>query len=182
MILTVVTNAPDELRPHETPMVTQNRADELIALLQLQPHPEGGYFREIYRSPSLIQTVDPAETRAALTTIYFLLKQGQFSRLHQVTSDEIWHFYEGDPLELTWGQLDGSLYARRLLGPVDGDQTPTLIVPSHAWQAARTTGAYTLVGCTVAPGFEFRYFRMLADSPTEAAAVLARYPELSGLI
>lgn len=162
--------------------VTHTRADDLIAELQLQPHPEGGYFREIYRSATLIRRDQLSEKRTAVTTIYFLLKQGQFSCLHQVTSDEIWHFYEGDPIELTWGQLDGSPYQRRLLGPVSPDCSPTLVVPAQAWQAARTTGAYTLVGCTVAPGFEFRDFRMLADSPTEAAVIRARYPELQDLV
>lgn len=163
-------------------MTKAARADELIAELQLLPHPEGGFYRETYRSPFAVQSISPQEQRSAVTTIFFLLKQGQFSRLHQVTSDEIWHFYEGDPLELTWGTLDGAPCERRRLGPVAAGQSPVLVVPAHAWQAARSTGAYTLVGCTVAPGFEFRHFRMLADSPEEAAAVKTRYPELVGLI
>lgn len=158
------------------------RADELITQLGLQPHPEGGFFREVYRSSSTVQAFEPAETRSAVTTILFLLKQGQYSRLHQITSDEIWHFYEGDPLELTFGPLDGRGYERRILGPVATNQSPVLIVPAHDWQAARSMGKYTLVGCTVAPGFEFRNFRMLSDSPSEVAIVGTKYPELSGLI
>ncbi len=162
--------------------MTDTRADELIVQLGLQPHPEGGFFREVYRSTSRVHAFDPAEPRSAVTTILFLLKRGQFSRLHQITSDEIWHYYEGDPLELTWGSLDGSGYERRILGPVAVNQSPVLIVPADDWQAARSLGAYTLVGCTVAPGFEFRSFRMLADSPVETDAVRSRYPELGKLI
>jgi len=158
------------------------RADELIAELQLLPHPEGGFYRETYRSPSAVQLLSPPEQRSAVTTIFFLLKQGQYSRLHQVTSDEIWHFYEGAPLELTWGPLDGTPCEQRRLGLVAKGQSPVLVVPAHAWQAASSTGDYTLVGCTVAPGFEFRHFRMLADLPEEAVRVSTAYPELAGLI
>lgn len=162
--------------------MSDKRADELIAQLNLQPHPEGGYFREVYRSASTVQAFQPAETRSAVTTIFFLLKAGQFSRLHQVTSDEIWHYYEGDPLELVWGPLDGTPCERRVLGLVAEEQSPVLSVPANDWQAARTLGDYTLVGCTVAPGFEFHNFRMLRDSAAEAAAVRLRYPELNELI
>ena len=163
-------------------MTVLTRADELILQLQLLPHPEGGYYRETYRSRSAVQLLSPPELRSAVTTIFFLLKRGQFSRFHQVTSDEIWHFYEGDPLELTWGELDGTACEQRRLGPVAADQSPVLVVPAHAWQAARSTGDYTLVGCTVAPGFEFQHFRMLRDLPVEAERVQALYPELAALI
>lgn len=163
-------------------MTVLTRADELILQLQLLPHPEGGYYRETYRSRSAVQLLSPPELRSAVTTIFFLLKRGQFSRLHQVTSDEIWHFYEGAPLELTWGELDGTACEQRRLGPVAADQSPVLVVPAHAWQAARSTGDYTLVGCTVAPGFEFQHFRMLRDLPVEAERVQALYPELAALI
>lgn len=162
--------------------IVTTRADELINQLNLQPHPEGGFFREVYRSASAVQAFEPAETRSAVTTILFLLKQGQYSRLHQITSDEIWHFYEGDPLELVWGTLDGTPYARRLLGPVADQQLPVLIVPANDWQAARTLGEYTLVGCTVAPGFEFRNFRMLRDYVDDAERVRSRYSDLETMI
>lgn len=159
-----------------------SRADELIQLLNLQPHPEGGFYREVYRSESTVQAFDPLETRSAATTIFFLLKAGQYSRLHQITSDEIWHYYEGDPLELTCGPLDDRGYRRHKLGPVSKDQSPVLVVPANDWQAARTLGEYTLVGCTVAPGFEFRNFRMLRDLSDEAAAVRTRFADLNHLI
>lgn len=158
------------------------RADELIVQLGLQPHPEGGFFREVYRSASTVQAFEPVETRSAVTTIFFLLKHGQFSRLHQITSDEIWHYYEGNPLELTFGPLDDGGYQRQILGPVGANQSPVLIVPANDWQAARTMGEYTLVGCTVAPGFEFKYFRMLREYPSDAAMVRSVYPELTSLI
>ena len=155
------------------------RSDELIRALGLQPHPEGGFYAEIYRSTALVVPDDARGARAALTTIYFLLAQGQRSRLHRVTSDEAWHFYEGDPLELTIIDRAFEHTERITLGPVrpveggHGDpplragnppalpERPVHVVPAGMWQAARPLGAYTLVGCTVAPGFEFADFSML---------------------
>jgi predicted cupin superfamily sugar epimerase len=97
-----------------------------------------------------------------MTTIYFLLPRGAHSRWHRVESDEVWHFYEGAPLELLW--IDEGLGTLRIerLGPVDvaGDTRPAFTIPARCWQAARTTGEYTLVGCTVGPGFEFDDFAM----------------------
>ena len=129
-----------------------SEADRLIALLNLQPHPEGGYFRETFRDTS------GADGRAHSTAIYFLLKAGEMSRWHRVDAAEIWHFYRGAPLEL---RIDKQTY---VLGPnIDEAQAPQVIVPAHAWQSARSLGDYTLVGCTVAPGFEFTHFEMAAD-------------------
>ena len=122
-------------------------ADTLIAQLKLQPHPEGGYFRETFR--------DANDGRAHSTAIYFLLKAGQISRWHKVDAAEAWHFYRGAPLELRIGK------SVQILGPeIEKGQAPQLIVPPHQWQAARSLGDYTLVGCTVAPGFEFSKFEM----------------------
>jgi predicted cupin superfamily sugar epimerase len=159
-----------------------SRADELIQQLQLQPHPEGGYYREIHRSEIAVQAYEPSQSRSAVTAIFFLLKRGQFSCLHRVDADEIWHFYEGDPLELTWGSLAGQPYEQHELGPVDRDRLPVQIVPAHAWQAARCLGEFTLVGCTVSPGFEFRHFHMLRDDQQQAGSIRTRYPELAELI
>lgn len=158
------------------------RAAELIQQLGLQPHPEGGFYREIYRSEIGVQAFAPPQSRSAVTSIFFLLLRDQFSRLHQVDADEIWHFYEGDPLELTWGSLDGSPYQRQQLGRVGQHQRPVIVVPGSDWQAARSLGDYTLVGCTVSPGFEFRAFRMLRDDVHQAAAIRTSYPELTHLI
>lgn len=158
------------------------RAAELISLLNLEPHPEGGYFRQVYRSVAQVDPVDERSSRAALTTIYFLLQGGDRSCWHQVTSDEVWHFYEGDSLELFCATEDFSQVERHLLGPVAGESCPVHVIPPHHWQAARSTGAYTLVGCTVGPGFEFSDFRMLNQLPSQAEALRNRRPEWAELI
>lgn len=155
-----------------------NRAAHLISTLDLQPHPEGGHFREVFRSEHPVRPADERGERSALTTIYFLLRSGEHSRLHRVTSDEIWHFYEGDPLELFWLQKEPSRLHRARIGPVGSGTAPVAVVPAGCWQAARSTGEYTLVGCSVAPGFDFADFRMLDDGSTEASRLATRHPEL----
>jgi len=128
-------------------------ADEIIARLGLDPHPEGGHYRETFRD------VPGTNGRALSTAILFLLKKGERSHWHRVDATEIWHFHAGAPLMLE--VYDG--WARRSirLGPAVLDNgTPQGIVPKGAWQAAETTGAWTLVGCTVAPGFDFRSFEL----------------------
>jgi uncharacterized protein len=128
----------------------ENRAVALVEALQLTPHPEGGYYREVYRSH-------------ALTTIYFLLTRGVVSRWHRVHhSDEVWHFYEGDPVELTVADPHEETHAVRL-GPVAPGQCPVHTVPASCWQSARSTGAYSLVGCTVAPPFSFENFELSGE-------------------
>ena len=150
------------------------RAAHLISTLDLKPHPEGGYYREVFRSRLQVQPDDSRPVRAALTTIYFLLTEGDVSRWHRVASDEVWHFYEGDPLELMTIDAQTQQVEHYLLGAVGVDARPVHVVPAAVWQAARTTGAYTLIGCTVAPGFDFGDFQMLRDSPDEAASVASR--------
>jgi predicted cupin superfamily sugar epimerase len=127
-----------------------SEADRLIRKLKLKPHPEGGWFRETYR--------DGNPGRAHSTAIYFLLKAGESSHWHRVDAAEVWHFYKGAPLELKIGK------ATFILGnSLEEGQAPQIVVPPQAWQAARTLGDYTLVGCTVAPGFEFSAFEMAPD-------------------
>lgn len=153
------------------------RAAQLIADLALAPHPEGGYYRQIYRSTSTVLPGDGRPARASLTTIYFLLPAGEVSRWHVVASDEVWHYYEGAPLELLTADRDFDLVTRHQLGlPGDGRQ-PAHVVAAHDWQAARSTGPYTLVGCTVGPGFEFDDFTMLADRPADADRVRRTHPD-----
>ena len=124
-------------------------ADRLIALLDLKPHPEGGYFRETFRDGA---------GRGHSTAIYFLLKAGEVSRWHRVDAAEVWHFHRGAPLELRIGRKT------YLLGNnIDEAQAPQVVVPPNGWQSARTLGDYTLVGCTVAPGFEFAHFELAPD-------------------
>jgi uncharacterized protein len=156
------------------------RATTLIDTLALIPHPEGGYYGEVYRSSAAVEPTDARGSRAAITTIYFLLTAGSVSRWHRVNSDEIWHFYEGAPLDL-WmmSPLDWELI-HHLLGPLNGGERPVLAVPAGCWQAARSTGSYTLVGCTVGPGFDFRDF-ILADEAI-SAAVRAKHPMLAYLL
>lgn len=146
--------------------------------MDLVPHPEGGYFRQIYRSNMRVQPLaDRREERAALTTIYFLLVAGDVSRWHQVLSDEVWHFYEGEPLELFSLDPEFSEVRREVLGPVGGDGQPVRVVPAHQWQAARPLGDYTLAGCSVGPGFVFDDFQMLGDLSVEAKMFRNRHPE-----
>jgi predicted cupin superfamily sugar epimerase len=155
------------------------RAARLIRILKLRPHPEGGHYAEVFRSTRRVRPVDRDVERAAHTTIYFLLAEGERSRWHRVSADEVWHFYEGDPLELVWEE---QAEVRRVqVGPVAMGREPVAVVPAGSWQAARPLGAYTLVGCTVAPGFEFADFALLADVPPEAARLRARYPDLAEL-
>ena len=159
------------------------RAAELISTLDLRPHPEGGLYREVHRSASEVTTADARGARAALTTIYFLLPAGERSRWHQVDSDEVWHFYEGDPLELLELDARAEKLARHRIGPVDDTaQRPVRTIPAGAWQAARTLGEYTLVGCTVGPGFDFADFRMLADDSALADVVRRAWPMVASLV
>lgn len=159
------------------------RAAELIETLGMAAHPEGGFYREIFRSSSQVTPADARGVRAALTTIYFLLSAGSVSRWHRVTSDEVWHLYEGGPLELLELSADGRDFTRHILGPIgSGAGAPVCTIRAGIWQAARPLGAYVLVGCTVAPGFDFADFRLLADEPELAAVVRVERPDLAELI
>jgi predicted cupin superfamily sugar epimerase len=158
------------------------RATELIASLGLAPHPEGGYFREVYRSDARVQPLEARPERAALTTIYFLLTSGNVSCWHRVLSDEAWHFYEGDALELFTTDASLEHVTRHLLGPAADHIRPVHVVRADLWQAARSTGAYSLVGCTVAPGFEFADFQMLRERPDLGEIVRRRHPALGEFV
>jgi predicted cupin superfamily sugar epimerase len=132
------------------------RAQQLIDTLGLLPHPEGGWFRQVFKSEERVQRVADGADRSALTTIYFLLVEGTFSAWHCVESDEVWQFYEGEPLELLMRAAgDGAPDVRRL-----DEVNRVEVVPARHWQAARPLGAYALVGCTVGPGFEFADFAL----------------------
>ena len=157
------------------------RASELIRTLDLQPHPEGGFYRETWRSASRIRQSGRPE-RSALTTIYFLLAEGTFSAWHRVLADEIWHLYEGGPLELLVAAPDFSTLTRHRLGQLQGDERPVVTVATGWWQAARPLGGYALCGCTVAPGFEFEDFMFLRDDPAARASMCEAAPELANLL
>jgi len=156
---------------------------ELIRSLDLQPHPEGGYYRELFRSTSTVQPHDDRDARSALTTIYFLLVEGAVSRWHRVRSDEVWHLYEGGPLELLDLDLAAGLLDTRQLGAVDANGArPVHTIPAGHWQAARSLGAYTLVGCTVGPGFDFDDFHLMSDDSPAADRMRDKWPELAAFI
>jgi predicted cupin superfamily sugar epimerase len=159
-----------------------DRANALIATLDLKPHPEGGYYGEVYRSTATVHPADGRGARAALTTIYFLLPAGAVSRWHQVQSDEVWHFYEGAPLDLWIAPPAGDRIDQHGVGPLEGHRRPVCTVPAESWQAARTTGAYSLVGCTVGPGFDYSDFVLAADRPAVAEALRSHAPTLAGLL
>jgi predicted cupin superfamily sugar epimerase len=144
-----------------------DRAAALIRTLDLQPHPEGGYYRETFRSA--LRQPGPRGERAASTAIWFLLQAGEVSRWHRVLADECWHWYEGGKLELLQCERPGSPVTAQRLGPVAADSLPQCVVPAGWWQAARPLGAYALVGCTVAPGFDFADFALLDPVSADAA-------------
>jgi len=130
-------------------------AAQIIARLELKPHPEGGHYRETFRD----KRVD-GQGRAFSTAIYFLLARGERSHWHRVDAVDTWHYYAGDALTLRIAH-DGCTEHTVRLGPdVSAGERPQAIVPAQAWQAAEPTGDWTLVGCTVAPGFEFAGFEL----------------------
>ncbi len=134
---------------------------EIIEALQLTPHPEGGAFRETWRD------APEGGGRGHGTAIYYLLKQGECSRRHRVDAAEVWHFYAGDPLELVIEEPEATPHTVVLGTALENGQRPQVIVPPHAWQSARPLGAWTLVGCTVSPAFEFEHFELdESDSTT----------------
>jgi predicted cupin superfamily sugar epimerase len=135
-------------------MGQQPTAADIIARLGLQPHPEGGHYRETFRDPRL-----DANGRACSTAIYFLLARGERSHWHRIDAVEVWHYYAGGALTL---QIADDFGRRSVLLGADlaAGELPQAIVPARAWQAAESTGDWTLVGCTVAPGFEFAKFEL----------------------
>ncbi len=146
------------------------KAQEVIRSLSLQPHPEGGWYREIYRSPTRVGALKGQ--RSALTTIYYLLERSQVGRWHVVDADEVWHFYGGSPLELlAYEPLSADLKRHVLSNPAAGfgpaggerEREPVAVIGSGVWQASRSLGDFSLVGCSVAPGFDFADFRFVSD-------------------
>ena len=156
------------------------QAADWIERLSLQPHPEGGWYREVYRSAELLdETMLPERfggTRSFSTAIYFLLMAGEISRLHRIKQDELWHFYDGAPLRLHRIRPDGSTCSE-LLGREAG-ALPMAMVPAGDYFGAEVTeGDYTLVGCTVAPGFDFADFEMPSRDE-----LYTRFPDQADLV
>jgi predicted cupin superfamily sugar epimerase len=129
-------------------------AAEIIARLDLKPHPEGGHYRETFRDSRT-----DADGRARSTAIHFLLTRGERSHWHRIDAVEIWHYYAGSALTLKIADDDGQ-WRFKLGADLAAGEQPQAIVPPHTWQSAECTGDWTLVGCTVAPGFEFAKFEL----------------------
>ena len=150
-----------------------------IDALQLSPHPEGGFYRETYRSTSQVALLPDADAqhdavvRSSSTGIYFLLGQGNFSAFHRIASDEMWHFYAGQALEVLELRASGDLIRTRLGADMRHGEVPQYVVRANTWFASRVCagGSFALVGCTVAPGFDFADF-CLADR----AALTQQFP------
>jgi hypothetical protein len=154
------------------------RAAALVAELGLTPHPEGGHFRETFRSSSAVDPRDGRPLRAALTGIYCLYAAGERSRWHRVESDEVWTHLEGGPLRLwLFDPAGDAVSSRRLSALADGGE-PQQAVRAGLWQAAEPLGDYTLGACFVGPGFDFADFRLLDADPAARAAIALAAPEL----
>jgi predicted cupin superfamily sugar epimerase len=132
-------------------------AADVIRQLELSPHPEGGHFRETFRDG------EPASGRAHSSAIYFLLAAGERSVWHRVDAAEVWHHYCGAPLRLSIAAEGGTVEDHRLGTDLVAGERPQIVVPANCWQSAESFGAWTLVGCTVAPAFEFAGFEMAPD-------------------
>ncbi len=139
-------------------------ASDVISLLALKPHPEGGHFRETFRDLGAVEG-----GRAASTAIYFLLARGERSHWHRVDAAEVWHHYAGAPLALEIAKHEGAPIRRVTLGPdLTAGERPQAVVIAGAWQAAVSLGDWTLCGCTVAPGFDFAGFQLAPKGWTPA--------------
>ncbi|MDO7849533.1 cupin domain-containing protein [Hymenobacter sp. M29] len=151
-------------------------AQDLIEQLHLQPHPEGGYYRETYRA-SLHTTAESGARRNVSTAIYYLLENNDRSHFHRIQSDELWFFHQGQPLEVLL--LEDGLTTFTLGHEVGRGEMPQAVVPAHTWFGARVKGGvgFSLVSCTVAPGFDFDDFeladrtRLIQEFPDQAAII-----------
>ena len=156
------------------------RAAQLISILGLAPHPEGGFFKETYRAKKNIKTLGlPGRydgERSFCTGIYFLLRGQDFSAFHKVNSDEMWHFYEGSPVVIY--HIEGEQLIKTIVGPV-GEGVPQFVVPGGCWFAAEPLdkNSYTLVGCTVSPGFDFNDFEL-----AERKVLAREWPQFKSVI
>ena len=159
-------------------MSLSDEVTSIVATLGLAPHPEGGFYREMWRAPLVLEGLPRRAPRAAHTAIYFLLPAGSFSAIHRVASDEVWHHYDGDPVELHLIAEDGTPRIELLGHDLAAGQRPQLVVPAGVWQAAVPRGdRHALCGCTVAPGFDFADFEM-----PSRAAMTALFPSHADLM
>jgi uncharacterized protein len=155
------------------------RAQALIQRLQMRPHPEGGWYVEVQRSPRLVQPDDGRPSRCALTGIYFLLADQGISRWHRVASDEVWCHLEGASVQLHLLDAQTLQLASHRLGPVADDRQPQATAAAGTWQAARCEGDFSLLACFVAPGFEFADFELLSPADPLAGWLAGSHPSLA---
>lgn len=150
---------------------------QLATHLQLQPHPEGGFYKETYRCTNNTTHHHNTEPRSACTAIYFLLVENNFSAFHRIQSDEIWHFYKGEPIHLHTISPEGD-YEEILIGnDIANNQHPQYTVPAGYWFASEVKSNYALCGCTVSPGFDFNDFEL-----AETQQLQALYPQHTQII
>lgn len=154
---------------------------QLIQFYQLLPHPEGGYYKETYRSSESIPADSLSErfigNRNFSTAIYFLLEENSFSAFHRIKSDECWHFYSGDAVDIHVLLENGNYELIKLGSNIEMGEQFQAIVPAGAWFASKTNGTYSLVGCTVSPGFDFADFEL-----AKAAELAEHFPGQLALI
>jgi len=163
-----------------TPNMSRHRCEDLISRLNLEPHPEGGFFRETHRSPERVARASGGASRSAATAIYYLLAGGDRSTWHRIDAEEMWHFYEGDPLHVHVLLPHGELQTFRLGNALEHEGADfQALVPAGAWFAAECAApeGYSLAGCTVAPGFEFEAFEI-----AQADLLLKDWPQHEELI
>jgi predicted cupin superfamily sugar epimerase len=160
----------------------QQRAAELVAQLGLAPHPEGGWYRELFRSASSVTPQDGRGPRAALTSIDFVLEPGQCSAWHRVLSDEVWHLLEGPVLTLWLLPFGATAQALPQQVRLSASTTRRHVVPAGWWQAAVTEDSFAYVGATVGPGFEFQDFSFGRDDPTLPGVLAQISPPLVRLL
>lgn len=162
---------------------TKGDVDKIVRKMNLTPHPEGGYYKEIYRSTRLISENELSPhfsgPRSFCTSIYFLLTSANFSAFHRIKQDEIWHFYAGFPLTVHVIYPDGNYVAHRVGMQLNSNIEPQLVVPAGCWFASSVedTDSYAFVGCTVAPGFDFEDFEL-----ANRADLIAIYPQHAEII
>jgi len=155
---------------------------QIIDKLQLNKHPEGGYFKETYRSEEYVKKEDLPDRyrgkRNFYTSIYFMLTKNDISKFHRIKSDEIWHFYQGDPLDIFVIRENGVLDVRKLGNYLLNGESPQILIEKNHWFAAKISGSnYSLLGCSVSPGFEFEDFEL-----AERGELIQQYPHLKETI
>ena len=148
-----------------------------VEQLGLLPHPEGGFFKETYRSEQITEPFKKGEMRSLSTGIYFLITSGNFSAFHRIKSDEMWHFYAGSPLKVHVIEPNCSYYILNIGLDLEKGQMPQAVVPAGAWFASESSGDYSLVGCTVSPGFDFNDFELAKKNELKAL-----FPDYSAVI